>query len=86
VNAIRNRIVKMTIVKMLRISVGASMRFSRNASAKKRKFSARTNRYARMPMRINLTMLMIVVAEGDGLVPIRCSSSVRIEPSSDQNR
>jgi hypothetical protein len=44
VNAIRKKIVNAMIVKMLRISVGASMRLSRNASPKKTKLSARTSR------------------------------------------
>jgi len=86
VKAIRKKIVNATIVKMFLMSVGASIFFSQKASPKKRALSARTRKYPTMPTRSSLIALIIVSAEGDGLLPIRCSSSALTSPEKDQNR
>src|SRR6185369_10893173 len=53
---------------------------------KKSELSARTNRYPMIPIRNSLTTLTIVSADGEGLAPIRCSSSALTSASKDQNR
>src|SRR5215204_3737063 len=86
VKAIKKRIVNATIVKMLRISVGASILLNQNAKPKKRELRARTNRYPTIPTSNSFTVLTIVSAEGEGLSPIRCSRSALTSPANDQNR
>src|SRR5678815_4050630 len=39
-----------------------------------------------IPMKNSLTTLTIVSADGDGLAPIRCSSSALMSAANDQNR